>query len=271
MFGLLIRFVRIALTPRQDIHKFHEYRNIARSDFIPTNIWEVRDPVYIFSLSIQCYYVALTLANRSDSETDNNSPILLLSSHFSRIITQGSWIWFILAVTFGHLLPRTPARIQPGDEKRGRWGHWGRGRGQGARGKGEKGRICLGEKGGWKKSTHPANGGRPVRLVLDLKPREYPPFFLYLYASPLPRPASHPPWRPFPLREDLSRRTVAITVVFAPLLRALPATVSVVTMYMSWDLYLPSRHTELSSNWLDPPFPLPASCHAVKNVAPAEQ
>jgi len=117
-----------------------------------------------------------------------------------------------------------------------------------------------------KNTTHLADGGRPVRLVLDLKPRVYPPsFFLYLYASPLPRPASRPPWRPFPLREDFSRRAVAI--VFAPLLRALPATVPVVAMYVSRDLYLPSRHTELSSNWLDA-FPSPLRFAQLKMSPP---
>lgn len=35
-----------------------------------------------------------------------------------------------------------------------------------------------------KNTTHPADGGRPVRLVLDLKPREYPPSFFFIFTLP---------------------------------------------------------------------------------------
>lgn len=92
--------------------------------------------------------------------------------------------------------------------------------------------------------------------------------FFYLYASPL-RLDPHPACRSVLFRENFSRRSVAITIIFASLLRALPATVSVVAMYIPWDLYLPSRHTKLSSNWLDG-SPVPP-LRSVKNVAPAEQ
>jgi len=51
-------------------------------------------------------------------------------------------------MTFGHLLPWTPARIQPRDEKRGRRGPMGSGRRKGMRGEDEKGRIHSEEKGG---------------------------------------------------------------------------------------------------------------------------
>lgn len=217
--------------------RIQEYGKREASDFIPTNVLRKSETLY---------YIFLRQSNRAVSYRPNEtwrivrreirfSNPSLLSSRPPRVTTRGSRIWSILAVTFEHLLSRTPARIRPGDEKRGRKGPMGsRRKGRVARGKGEKGRIRPGKKEAEKKNTtHPADGGRPVRLVLDLKPRVYPPsFFLYLYASPAPRPASHPPWRPFPLREDLSRRAVAITIVFASLLRALPATVPVVAMYI---------------------------------------
>lgn len=177
----------------------------------------------------------------SDGRLD--SPILLFSPHLPKDNARSSNLVHPSLVTFGHLLPRTPARIRPGDEKRGRWGHWSWGRREGRKGKGEKGRIRPGEKGGWKKIRCITRTGvdRFVWSLIWSQESILLRFFFYLYASPLCLDP-HPACRSVLFRENFSRRTVAITIIFVPLLRALPATVSVVTMYIPWDLYLPSRH-----------------------------
>lgn len=160
----------------------YEYRNTASTRWFYSNTYLKSKRSHIF---FSVNPISLRRINRMNPVESFGERDWILqsssSSYFSRVTTQEFWIWSILAVTFGHLLPRTPARIQPRDQKRGRWGHWSRGK-VGRRGRrGEKGRIRSGEKEAEKKNTtHPADGGRPVRLVLDLKPREYPPSFFSL-------------------------------------------------------------------------------------------
>jgi len=93
------------------------------------------------------------------------SNLFPFSSYPPRITTRGSWIWSILAATFGHLLPRTPARIR--EMKRGVEGSQWKGD-EGARWKGEKGKIRLGEKGGWRKKIRRISRTGVDRFVWSL-------------------------------------------------------------------------------------------------------